>query len=256
MMIGINLEKPISYRSASFRYFAPNECHIRRICSSHVLLLVFEGVLRFNENGQDHEVHAGEYYIQKKNAVHTGPLPSDCPKYLYAHFDGGWETDGENLLPLSGTYSYRALSSLMNQLDQAVHENGNYVTQATFFYQILSHLYREQAVKHITPTAQIIAKHIEDNYITGVSLPELCEEFHFSKNHIIKLLKRAYGMTPIEYLNAFRLQKAEALLEITSEKTETIAAIVGFQNYSHFYRLFYNRNGLSPSDFRIKKREQ
>ncbi len=255
-MIGINLNKLISYRSASFRYFAPSECHIERICSSHVLLLVIEGVLRFSENDTEYEIHAGEYFIQKKGAHHTGPVPSDCPKYLYAHFDGEWQTEGEHLLPESGKFSYRALAPLMSQLDQAAHDHANYVTQAAFFYQILSLLHQEQAIELPPAHTQRIAKYIEDNYIAGVTLPELCEKFHFSKNHIIKLIKRAYGMTPIEYLNNFRLQKAEALLEITSEKTETIAATVGFQNYSHFYRMFYNRTGLSPSDFRIKKREQ
>lgn len=255
-MIGINLNKPIFYRSASFRYFAPGEHHIRRICSSNVLLLVFEGVLRFNENGKDYEIHAGEYYIQKKNGVHTAPYPSDGPKYLYAHFDGEWQTDGDNMLPISGRYNYRTLSTLMSRLDQSAHENASYIIQASHFYQILSLLYQEQADKNISPNAQSIANYIESNYINGVTLPELCDKFGFSKNHIIKLIKKAYGMTPIDYLNSFRLQKAEALLEITSEKAEYIAAAVGFNNYSHFYRLFYKRSGVSPNDFRIRKRGQ
>ena len=45
-------------------------------------------------------------------------------------------------------------------------------------------------------------------------------------------------MTPITYMNDLRLRKAEYLMEVTSDPLESVAAQCGFQNYSHFYKLF------------------
>ena len=79
---GINLNHPIDYKCASFRYFDPGERHVTRICKEDVLLLVFEGVLRFSENGVPCEVNASQYYIQNHYTFQTGEYPSSSPRYL------------------------------------------------------------------------------------------------------------------------------------------------------------------------------
>ena len=66
-MLGIDLNRSIKYKCASFRYFEKHEHHVARFCRDNVLLLIFEGILRFSENDEQIEVHAGEYYIQKKD---------------------------------------------------------------------------------------------------------------------------------------------------------------------------------------------
>ena len=51
-MHGIDLNSPIHYELASFRFFKNKEHHIERICGENVLLMVHQGVLRFSENGE------------------------------------------------------------------------------------------------------------------------------------------------------------------------------------------------------------
>ena len=50
-MEGILLDQSIRYRHSSFRYFKEGEHHIERFCKDEVLLLIFDGVLRFEEDG-------------------------------------------------------------------------------------------------------------------------------------------------------------------------------------------------------------
>ena len=61
-------------------------------------------------------------------------------------------------------------------------------------------------------------------------------------------------MTPFEYLNYVRIREAERLLEITSLNIEEIASECGFDNYSHFFRMFKRINKLSPNKWRYEKR--
>ena len=78
-MPGLDLNKPVLYRGASFRFFEKKEHHITRFCRVNVLLLVFDGVLRFSEDGIEREVRAGEYYIQRKNCHQGGASLATAP---------------------------------------------------------------------------------------------------------------------------------------------------------------------------------
>ena len=131
------------------------------------------------------------------------------------------------------------------------HGKRTYIEQAGVFYEILSRLYVTK--KEIT-IADRVAQYISEHCASDLTLEMLCREFHFSKNHIINIFKKEYQMTPIQYMNGVKLKEVEYLLEITSKSTEEIVYECGFRNYSHFYRLFYRRHHVSPSEWRKQKR--
>ena len=98
-----------------------------------------------------------------------------------------------------------------------------------------------------------IAEFIKSVSPDKLSLDLLCKEFNFSKNHIINTFKKEFGVTPIKYINDLKLKRAKYLLEVTSDTLESISLKSGFNDYSHFYKLFYRENGLSPSIWRNEK---
>ncbi len=249
-MNGINLNQPILYKFSSLRFFGENEHHVDRFCQDDVLLLVYDGILRFYEDGVPYEIHPGQYHIQKHNTLQAGPEASDSPKYLYVHFLAEWNADGTGL-PRSGTFEYTKLKKDIDTLDTLAHRDAPYILQAGKFYDLLSQLYQ---VKSAETTVQSIADYIERELNRKITLDMLCEEFHFSKNHIINLFRKEFGKTPVAYMNHLRLQKAEYLIEVTSDTLESICEQCGFQNYSHFYKLFTRKNSLCPEQWREQKR--
>lgn len=276
-MRGISFCDTVEYKWASFRYFDAGEHHVTRTCQEDVLLLVFDGVLRFSENGEAYEVHPGEYHIQKHGTFQTGEAASSSPRYLYVHFYAEWGDTCENsgavmssagrnagpegigekhgscgeILPFRGEFSYSKLEAVMQRLDFMAHNGYTQVEQAAAFYEILSLLYRRNTED---TTSSRIAAFIEENYGKDLSLEMLAEEFHFSKNHIINMFRREYGVTPFEYVKNVRIKKAEWLLEVTSKTAESIAFECGFRDYSYFYRVFRDKNLLSPNAWRKRKR--
>ena len=251
-MSGINLDKEIKYICASLRYFDENEHHIRRFCEENVLLLVFDGVLRFSENEIEYEIGAGEYFIQKANSRHDGKFASDAPKYLYVHFLCEW-SDGEKTLKRRGIFDYYKLKPLIDRLDGDAHESTPYIRQAADFYEILAALYGSEYRKH-NSTAVGIADYISKNYSRKITLDMLCDEFHFSKNHILHIFGKEFLLSPIAFLNLTRQKNAEYLLEVTSKPVESIALQCGYPSYSHFYRQFVKKNSISPAKWREEKR--
>jgi len=248
-MYGIDLNKEIKYLTSSFRFFAEKEHHVTRLCRYDVLLLVYEGVLRFCEDGISYAVHSGEYHIQKQNSYQIGNLPSDAPKYLYIHFLADW-TEEAYVLPKRGSFDYAALKADIEEMNRLSYSNAPYIHKAELFYRILSKLYKTETQNSL---AGQIADFIQTNYQQKLTLDILCNKFSFCKNHIIHLFQREYGQTPIAYLNFIRLSKAEQLLITTSEQIESISYACGYLNYSHFYRQFLRKNQISPERFRQQK---
>ena len=247
-MWGIDLNKPIEYINASLRFFREGEHHIARVCDCDVLVMVFEGILRFNENGTSCEVGPMEYYIQRKGAVHIGEQESDCPKYLYVHFYGAWSENSD--LPQRGTFDPAAMMEDMRQMHTLSYADAPYIVKAAKFYEILSKLCRPVTQDTIVTK---MAAYIKENCGKSLTLDMLCEKFSFSKNHIINLFRKELGQTPIAYLNIARLQRAEQLLITTSKSIEQISSDCGYRTYSHFYRQFMRKNACSPEQFRQQK---
>jgi len=245
-MDGIFLDRPIRYYYASMRLFKEGEHHIERICKDDVLLLVYEGILRFSEDGKNFELSPGQYHIQHHGSYQAGPDASDSPKYLYVHFNADWGK-GEELLPCEGRFEYAALQKEMERLDRLAHENASYIAQCSCFYDLLTRLYQKRPKD---ARMEEMAAYIARECHRRITLEELCHTFHFSKNHVINLFKKGYGVTPIAYANQKRLELAEYRMEVTSDSLEEIAGGSGFSDYSHFYKSFMKKHQLSPEKWR------
>ena len=249
-MQGINMNSPMAYYYSSMRYFKEGEKHVTRCCPEDVLLLVYDGVLRFTEDGVDCEVYPGNYYIQRKGLYQAGKIPSDSPKYFYTHFSAEW-TDSGAIIPKRGMFDVNSFMPLMAELDAMYHGSYSVVECTSKFLEIITKLYRGAVAETL---AGQIAQYIGSHYLDSLTLEGIAEHFHFSKNHVINIFKKEYGMTPFDYINVLRVKKAEWLLEATAKTSQSIAFECGFNNYSHFYKTFRDINGVSPTEWREIKR--
>lgn len=66
--------------------------------------------------------------------------------------------------------------------------------------------------------------------------------------------RRATGYTPVAYVQALRIEEAKQLLEAGDEKTDTIAAAVGYEDPAFFRRLFKRTAGVTPAQYRQRYR--
>ena len=60
------------------------------------------------------------------------------------------------------------------------------------------------------------------------------------------------GVTPIQYLNRYRIKQAKGLLEDSGRTIEEIARLVGASNQNYFAYLFRKLTGVSPREHRRK----
>ena len=89
-----------------------------------------------------------------------------------------------------------------------------------------------------------------DNRCATVTLGETAEVFHFNPNYLSRIIKTNTGQTFTQLLQTIRLKKATMLLKSTGISVAEIAHLVGYQNLTHFYRLFRENYGISPAEYR------
>jgi AraC family transcriptional regulator, pdu and cob operon regulator len=93
----------------------------------------------------------------------------------------------------------------------------------------------------------LAARHyIEQNYQKKLTIEEIANCVFLSKSHFSHMFKKEVGISPINYLNRFRIDKAKELLQNTNNSITEIAANVGFQSLPHFNRIFKSLEKITP----------
>ncbi len=83
-----------------------------------------------------------------------------------------------------------------------------------------------------------------------VSLDALAAESGLSISRLAHLFRQQTGLTPFQYLEQQRLDRAARLLELTSRSIQAIAHDVGFADPFYFSSRFRRRTGQSPRAYR------
>ena len=95
---------------------------------------------------------------------------------------------------------------------------------------------------------QMIA-YINRHYTEEITLDILAEKFHFSKYYISHLFKDYVGVSPYDYLVIRRLYICNDLIRANHTIKEA-CFLVGFHNYSNFYRLYKKHLKITPQQFK------
>lgn len=95
-----------------------------------------------------------------------------------------------------------------------------------------------------------LMKYVENHYGERLTIETMADVCGFSQSHFMKFFKKAMGVSFIEYLNDYRLTMAARLLLASSDTIVAIAAECGFENLSHFNRMFRRKCGVTPSEYR------
>lgn len=83
-----------------------------------------------------------------------------------------------------------------------------------------------------------------------VQVSYFAEQLHLSPNYLSDLLKRETGKSVKEHIHLYLLDRAKHELLATDKTVSEIAFELGFEYPQYFSKLFKQKEGLSPSDFR------
>ncbi|MDR6883978.1 AraC family transcriptional regulator [Bacillus sp. 3255] len=262
-----------------------------RVIWDYEMLFLMEGHLLVTVEGETYEGRPGDVFFFKPNQRHsiqsTGPQAIRQP---HVHFDlhvlpnceeitvsfkafdqmsdkeKGWFRINQlsehpyfipnHFRPRDPVYLERVLFELIRE----------YETKPPYYelrlksnmLDILAFLLREQYYSSLTgKDGQVeflseIRSYIDRNVNQPVTLDELTEQFHVSKFYLIHLFKKMFRMTPIQYHQHIRMERAKNMIQFSTMPLSQIAEHLGFLNIHTFSRAFKTATGRSPSYFRTR----
>ena len=128
-------------------------------------------------------------------------------------------------------YLYTLAAKLVDDL----HDSSNLVSEPCYSYQTY--------VDHTLD-------YIENNYFRNIKISDIADYIGINRSYLTTCFKKSTNMSPRQYLNEYRINKAKELLANTNSPIHAIAAQVGYEDSLAFSKVFKNSTDLSPKAYR------
>lgn len=96
----------------------------------------------------------------------------------------------------------------------------------------------------------VLADYVDHHFMNPISETDLCNLLNLTPQHLGRITRACVGMTPIEYINHVRIDKAKAYLGFTNLNACEIAKNCGFENNNYFWKTFKKLTALTPGEYR------
>ncbi|HEY0827389.1 MAG TPA: AraC family transcriptional regulator [Bacilli bacterium] len=163
-----------------------------------------------------------------------------------------------------GTEGFEMNYMFQTMLQEFSEKNCGYLDILRGYVQIilikLSRLLQEKATEERYSDRKMhnylkrAVEYIHQNYQNNVSLKSLTASLSVSPSYIGKVFKEFKGMSPITYLNKYRLEQSCKLLLETSFPIHQVAEASGIKDPKFYFSLFKRTFGMTPGEFRSKYR--
>ena len=90
---------------------------------------------------------------------------------------------------------------------------------------------------------------INANMDRPLAVSELAAHCGLHPNYFSGQFKKTFGISPCDYLNRCRVERAQTMMFAGGHSMKEIAASLGFADPAYFARLFKRYAGISPSDY-------
>lgn len=82
------------------------------------------------------------------------------------------------------------------------------------------------------------------------SVTYCAEKLHLSPNYFGDLIKKETGTTALDFIQLKLIERARIKISTSNESMSNIASALGFKYQQHFTRLFKQKTGMTPNEFR------
>ena len=172
----------------------------------------------------------------------VGCLRGDSRYSNYLHFQVSGVLPVQNLVE-------NMVWTLMN--NQPNKRSLNQVTMGLLFLHLLHHTDKISQNEDTFEQELVlkVLKYIDENYRDG-ELTELAQMMGYDIYWLSRAVKRLTGRTYKELLQIKRLNQTSFLLLNTKLPVADISVAVGYDNTSYFHRIFRERYGMSPKEYK------
>ena len=108
----------------------------------------------------------------------------------------------------------------------------------------------EEAPTEITPFETSLKVWLHHHYAEDITLEDAAESMNMSPFYFSRQIKAATGKTFLEYLTAYRMERARKRLLSTELSVSDIGRAVGYSDSNYFTKVFKKAFGCTPTVYR------
>lgn len=226
--------------------------------TSQILALeyIVEGKCTFTIRDQTFEASCGDVVLLPKHFRHKyGDSLFALQKYWIV-FDGPFMEQLLQLYLPGGVYLYKncnlqnhfeKIFELMEEFEPDYESFVDKVAQILFDAVLQM---KKVSDSHTLSLADRVRIYLDSRIEQRVTLDQLCIDMNYSKNHIIRIFKEEYGITPYQYLTRRKIDVAKLYLKNTDASINEISAKLAFADQHYFSNCFHQEVGCSPIQYR------
>lgn len=239
-----------------------NKKTIRIVCPDIWVHYIISGAGYYN----DKRLAEGDGFIVYKNNYCTyRPDENDPWTYIWVRFCG--EDDDEllkksNLPQTSGSFHFdykdRLIKIANELLTETLMYDENVCYREGIARLILSLAVQERSSGHSDrkQTVMLAKEYIALNFHKELKIEKMAKDLYVDRKYLRNLFMHYLGISTKEYLTRYRIERAKEMLWHGNEKISAIATSVGYSDPLAFCRIFNQRVGLTPGEYRKRKKKE
>ena len=140
----------------------------------------------------------------------------------------------------------------LNILFDAYEESKDACDKMICLYSIVKQLISVSTEKSVFRNKEVypLIEFITANYERDITVAEMADVLKTSESNLYAIFKKSTGISPLKYLNNYRLSVASNLLTQTGDSIKNISEKVGIGDQFYFSKLFKARYNKSPQEYR------
>lgn len=212
----------------------------------YVVHFVVEGNGEVIVGNERYGISKGDLFIVKPHVpiVYNYPKNNGL-KYAWIGFVGSYAKkldDVPCVCKFIGNY-YERIKSLVDEGENVYAEPVN---------EILLDVIEEVNRTEQDSLLKKVKECIDGSFTTDLKIEEVAKKFSYNRTYLGRAFKKAYGVSPKQYLMNKRLSFALSLI-VEGESVSSACYKSGFSNPYNFSRTFKEKYGVSPSSYHVKK---
>lgn len=225
----------------------------------HLFHFVTKGRGILQIGGDTFELGAGDAFL----------IPAEQMSYYEASATEPWSYSWAGLIGLRATQYVRQIMAVAPEryvlrgldtkkyavsIDKAASlqgmSAGNYFRAEITLYELFSYFSADlpelNGGEYTPSLAARVKFYLDAKYAEKLRIDELAIRFGVHPNHLSRAFREQYAVSPKQYLQALKLEKAALMLTSTDASVALIAESLGFDDQHAFSKLFKKYRGVSP----------
>lgn len=236
-------------------------------CEEYIFLYCTAGSGSVFLKGESFKLIPNQFIIIPKNTAHGYKSSIEDPWTIYwMHFTGN---HAENIYERYLEFNLDAVFTAYEQhriekfdqifklMENNFEERNLELTNIKLQEFLSNFIYTEEinpsssGSDKISDSISFMKEHIQYQF----SVYELAQQQNLSATHYSRMFRAKTGNSPNHYFNELKIQKACQHLYFSNQSIKEICADLGFQDPYYFSRLFKKLMGISPVNYKSKRKK-